>query len=158
MSSEASLAPSPSAAPAADGHNNDLPFTSQLSQLVATADRFLNPDTAPRFSNFQFQIHDLPFYARHDRNNPTPQLQIWSALGYMPFSAESPERRQQLTEIICATQNLSYAKFGVTDKQQIIVTTSCALAKIQPPAFIFPALIPFYEEALPYIQLIGEYL
>jgi hypothetical protein len=111
----------------------------------------------PVRSHFQFLIDGVPYYARHDTGKG-PHLSIWAVLGYMPYSAESPERRRMLIAILNATQHLENVKIGVDSEHKIVAILSCRSAEIQSPAFIFPSLILFLQEAVPYIKLIGEYL
>ena len=125
--------------------------------LASEPEQLLQKVPTPTESHFQFQIDGAPCYARHCSEDGQ-SLEIWAVLGYLPYSAESSERRRMLLAILNAAQRLEHVKIGINVEHQIIAMMTCRATEIQSAPFIFLPLARFLQEARPYMRLIGDYL
>ena len=138
---------------------SDASAPKNLRLLADDTDRFLRQVWVPSVSNLQFQIDGVPFQASYEPGEKGVKLQVWSILGYLPYSVESAQRRRMLMTILEGMHSLPRAKFGMNRENQIVVTLTIDVHdSIKPPAFIFVPLLSFLQEAMPFVRLIGECL
>lgn len=130
----------------------------KLHSLVNDPDSFLKNVKVPKVSHVQFQLDCVTFQIGNISKDNGLNLVIWSVLGYLPFSAVSMQRRSMLISILYASQGLRSARFGVDPTQQIIVKGKLDLSDAGSPEYFFVPMMPFLQEALPFIKLIGECL
>jgi hypothetical protein len=130
-----------------------------LNELVRDADQFLQQIRIPTVNHLQFFLNDIPFQAsKTTLEDGRLHLCLWATLGYLPYSAESAEKRRILVDILNSVTYLTVAKIGVDRELKIIARGDFLLKKLELPTFIFPPLLAFWQEAGPFIKLIGEYL
>lgn len=128
----------------------------QLRLMIDDTDAFMRQVFVPHDSNLQFQVEGVLFHTKYYQNQAGFQLQIWTTLGYLPYSLESASRRQVLIAILEHLRYNAKARFGVNKEYQIVCTQTYTIKDIQPPLFIFIPLLDFLKETLPYLRLIGE--
>ncbi|MCL2468856.1 MAG: hypothetical protein FWF24_01310 [Alphaproteobacteria bacterium] len=114
--------------------------------------------TLPPSSQVTFTVEGIPFFARNITEKDKPYLEIWSTLGYLPYSIQDREKRRALATILYATKALKGVHFGVDSSLRIIVKERFALSNPPPPYALFEALVSFLQKARPYIRLIGAHL
>jgi hypothetical protein len=129
-----------------------------LDTLVREADTFLKQIKVPTVTHLQFLLFDIPFQASKTMTEKGVHLCLWATLGFLPFSAESAERRHALVDILSGAHYLSVAKIGVDEEMKIVARGDFILPSLELPSFIFVPLIAFWQEAKPFIKLIGDYL
>jgi hypothetical protein len=129
-----------------------------LRHLANNTERFLRELWVPRASNLQFLIDNVTFQASYAPEGDGVKLQLWATLGYLPYSVESHQRRRMLLAILEGAHALRNVHFGLNRDKQIIVTQTLVVPDLQPPAFIFVALVLFLQESRPFITLIGACL
>lgn len=126
--------------------------------LLEDTDSFLRQIRVPRVGNLSFGVDGIPFYTKITPHGATAELIIWCALGYLPFSVTSSEKRQALIEIVESARLLPLIKMGVDQHMKIIVTATFVIPNPPTPNYVFYPLIQFMQVGRPYIRLIGEHL
>lgn len=128
-----------------------------IDALTDGPEQLLQKISTPEESHFQFQIDGAPCYARQCGGD-LKLLEMWAVLGYLPYSAESSERRRMLLAILNAAQRLPHVKIGINAEHQIIAMMTCPVAEVPSAPFFFLPLARFLQEARPFMRLIGDYL
>ncbi len=136
------------------------PLQTDGAQRLMTSDPegFLRRVWVPHSSKLQFQVDGVLFHAAYKAENNGVTIQIWSILGYLPYSVESAEKRHLLITLLEALRPLKPLIFGIDKENQIVVSQTFTTDAIRFPTYIFTVLIPFLQQALPHIRLIGELL
>jgi hypothetical protein len=129
-----------------------------LDELVREADLFLQRVKVPAVDHLQFVLNDIPFQVSKTATERGIHLCLWATLGYLPYSAESPEKRHALVDILQSVASLSVVKIGVDPEMKIVARGDFLLQSLELPSFIFLPLVAFWQEARPWIALIGSYL
>ena len=106
--------------------------------------------------HIRFQAAGVPFEAFYVQEKESIRLQFLGTLGYVPFTVESAARRRLLIAVLRSLPRTETAHFALNEAYQITVSGVFYLAAIQPPLFIFQALMSFLQETMPYIALVGE--
>jgi len=130
----------------------------QFQSLLKNTNQFLQEIKTPSVNNIAFEAMGIPLKARHVPGGRISHLLIWGTLGYLPYSVSSHEKRQNLISILEATHRLQHVKFGVDRNMQILVMGEFKISHPPAPDYLFVPLVRFFEESLPFIRLIGEYL
>lgn len=128
-------------------------FVNDIDYLVTTID--IN-----RIEKLSFVINDIPFHASHknDNSDSESRICIQAVLGYLPFSIEATDRRQSILAILDSTRSLMHVRFGIEHSGRIFAAGNFTTDTLKAPDFIFFPLTCFLQEALPFFDLIGQYL
>lgn len=113
----------------------------------------------PCASRFTFQFDGVLFQASHTVGEGKIRLRIGAILGYMPYSAESAQRRRIVLRILEGSgSSKTTAKFGINADNQIVVRGEFLVDDIDPADFVFVPAVTFLRDAMPFIRLIGSCL
>ncbi len=107
---------------------------------------------------FQFEFDGIAFDVRRLAEETGQRLVVTAALGSLPFSIESIERRNAIKTIVLASHHLPNVRFTISQTGKISAGAVIGVSRTIAPDFIFYPLILFLQEALPFIRLIGGYL
>lgn len=92
------------------------------------------------------------------QEGPSTLFQIWAEVGYLPYSIESPEKRQKLMTILRATMWLKFARFVVDDAQKIMVLGQRQVPGTLTLNDVMYETVQFVQEVRPYLRVFGRYL
>lgn len=126
--------------------------------IIKDIDYLLSPPGASHSQRFTFYYDGIQFEACRKEQEHGPLVQIQAVLGFLPYSAESRERRAALLQILQEAKQLVNVHFGLDHAGKILVVGRYADEIIIAPDFIFFPLMKFMQEARPFIGLIGRYL
>lgn len=129
-----------------------------FQELVQEPETFLRQICVPQVNHLQFILNGIPFQVSVTPSDAGWHLCIWATLGNLPYSAESPEKRHSLVYILNSAHFLSIAKLGVDQEMRIVIRGDFIVKSIDLPAFIFPPLVVFWQDARPFVDLIGSFL
>ncbi|MEJ0062112.1 MAG: hypothetical protein WDO70_02660 [Alphaproteobacteria bacterium] len=122
-----------------------------------------NDDLAPtravaRFCKGDFELDGLQVHFAQKRVRGATELHFEAKVGYLPFTVEGHDRRMILLDIIAGASRLDKARFRVDGHSCIVLEADAPVACEASDADIMGALIDFYREARPFLQLIGGHL
>ena len=126
--------------------------------MIQNVDKLLGAIPVKCIARFFFSLDDIPYDVQRGRTAKGNAIQITVTLGYIPFSAESVERRQALMDIVAGAGQLQNVRFHVDQQQKIVLIGTYPASSLVSPDFLFFPLIQFLQEAQPFIKLIGQYL
>ncbi|MDE2029233.1 MAG: hypothetical protein KGI97_01580 [Alphaproteobacteria bacterium] len=113
------------------------------------------------FERFRFELDGIGVDVRRikqsDGRNGDNFL-ITASIGSLPFSIESPERRQAIRDIVAAARTLPRVHCSIDMAGRITAGGLFEATRVMPPDFIFHPLALFLQEARPFMNLIGRYL
>lgn len=107
---------------------------------------------------FRFSFDGLDFDVRRVGGADGHRFLVTAAIGYLPYTIESAERREAIKAIIIASRGLPTVRFGVDVSTKISAGAFYDLPEVVLPDSIFYPLTLFMQEARPFISLIGKYL
>jgi len=93
----------------------------RLGTVHITQDGLLGIAATPAASNQRFVIDDLLFHVSTDPVGNGSRFRIWAELGWVPYTAQSPQRRRDVLTILRATQHLERSCFVLDGGQKILV-------------------------------------
>lgn len=126
--------------------------------IIKDIDYLLCPPGASPSQHFTFYYEGIQFEAYRKEQEHGPLVQIQAVLGFLPYSAQSSERRSALLQILQEARQLINVRFGLDHAGKILVVGRYADETIIAPDFIFFPFMKFIQEARPFISLIGRYL
>ncbi len=106
----------------------------------------------------QFVVDDIQYQVTVTPEGKDACFRIGAELGYLPYTAQCPDRRRDIMTILRATQGLSLASFRVDDAQKIVVAGESRMAPPFDLDGILYEVVRFQQEIRPYLRLLGEYL
>jgi len=132
----------------------------EISHVIKDIDYLFNPIDFERIEELSFHINDIPFQVSRKKDPDTggTRVCIQAVLGYLPYSAESEEKRQAIFTILASTPSLFNARFGLDRHGRVFVAGIYYTDTLTSPDFLFYPLTLFLQEAQPFIALIGQYL
>lgn len=136
----------------------DAKVSQKFFSFIGDREMFLQQIKPPAASHITFETQGILFKANHVPDGNVSHLLIWGALGYLPYSVSSYQKRQNLIAILEGAHSLRHVQFGVDAHMQILVTGTYKISKPLTPDYLFVPLVRFLEESLPFIRLIGEFL
>jgi len=109
-------------------------------------------------SRYHFFLDGLLFRVSLTPEDGITRFQIWAEVGYLPYSIESPERRQKLQTILRQTRQFEHARFIVDEEQKILVLGQRDVAgNVTLPDLMYETVL-FLQEARPFLRVLGQYL
>lgn len=103
---------------------------------------------------FRFCVNEVPFEATLVRWERRAVLSLTGALGVLPFTAESAQRRRRLALIVAAARRRTRLNWAVTGRQEIVVTGDIELTDRVTPTKALAGAISLMLRARPYADLI----
>lgn len=105
-----------------------------------------------------FEMSGLRLAFAKQQDQARYDLHFYAEVGRMPFTAEAPDRRAAIIQILDGAYALPHVRFSL-DKKGIIHLESHARFSHDPDdADVMMALIVLRQEATPFLQLIAENL
>lgn len=130
----------------------------RLGTVHVTPDGLLGIAAVPSASNQRFVVDDLLFQVSTTPIGDRMRFRIWAEIGWVPYTAQSPERRRDVLTILRASQHLERACFVLDDGQKILVIgESEAEEHLDVTGVVFETLL-FLQEVRPYLRILSDYL
>lgn len=132
-----------------------------INSIVIDADGVPCISRAPQSASLRFVLDGLIFHVAISPDDPTAgscDCQIWSEAGIMPFTAQSPEKRQPLLAILRNSEGLPHVRFVLDATQRILLFSSCRLQVPVMPDDLIYHLVRMIQEARPYLRLLAQFL
>lgn len=129
-----------------------------IQDIIKDIDYLLSPPGASPRQSFIFHLDGIPFEVQRKEQEHGPLVQIQAVLGFLPYSAESAERRGAILQILHESKKLMNTRFGLDRGGKILVVGQYADQQMVAPDFMFFPLMKFMQEARPFIDLIGRHL
>lgn len=135
-----------------------LPFG--MNSIVVTPDGVLGVIKPPRPAKLRFAVNGLMIQAAvsPDADGDGSVCQIWAEVGHIPFTAQSPERRRTLLQILRGIKGLRYASFVVQQSQTILVLSERRTENPATPEDLAHQTVLMLHEARPFLRLLAEHL
>ena len=109
-------------------------------------------------SRHHFFLEGLMFHVSLTPEGEDTLFRIWADVGYMPYSIQSPEKRVKLSRILRAAAHLKNARFAIDEQQKIVVLGQTHVdGHLTLPDLMYE-ILQFFQEARPYLKLVGKYL
>lgn len=103
-----------------------------------------------------FELDGLNFKFRHMQKGDNSVLHCTATVCYLPYTAEQRARRTALQHILRASKQLRHAHFKLQHHNMIEVTGDMPLPAPHGDEDIIMALLAFYQEARPMLQLMAR--
>ncbi|MGQ9368610.1 hypothetical protein [Azospirillum sp. ST 5-10] len=136
-----------------------------VNAVVMTPEGVLGIARPPRPSRLNFFVEGLPFHAAvsPDERDGTEGAvcQIWAEVGHIPYSAQSPDRRRRLLEVLRAIQavpDLQRARFLVQEGQKILLFSETRVDGHVTPEDLIHETVLLIQEARPFLRILGDHL
>ncbi len=142
-----------SAAPA-----SDCAETLDVVALIRDVENRFQNTPCYKVESFSFNLDDADFFITCKARDIGHSFMVKVALGYLPYTAESPEKREAIKQILDATHDLPHARFYIDPENRITIVGMFDILQIVTPDFIFYPLMLFMQETRPYIQLLRKLL
>jgi hypothetical protein len=139
-----------------DVANTALPL--RLGTVHVTPEGLLGIRETPPPSSQRFVLDDLPFQVALSPEGDGTRYRIWAELGYVPYTAHSPERRAAVVRILRAARSLETACFALERGQKIVVLGETVSEEPLTVDGMMFETVRFLQEARPFIRLLGRYL
>jgi hypothetical protein len=105
---------------------------------------------------FRFTFHEMPFSCTVERRDGEPVLTLTGDFGALPYTAESPERRQAVRSVVVAARRRSGLEWQVTPQQQVVVRGGIPLAMPLTPVAMIVGAVTLLLRAQPFLELLLE--
>ena len=130
----------------------------RLGTVHVNSDGLLGIASTPAPSKQQFVIDDMLYHVSTEPAGDGSRFRIWAELGWVPYTAQSPERRRDVLAILRATQHLERSCFVLDGGQKILVIGESHVDEhIDVTGVVFETLL-FLQEVRPYLRILSEYL
>jgi hypothetical protein len=130
----------------------------RLGTVHVNSDGLLGISATPAPAEQRFVIDDLLFHVSTDPVGDGSRFRIWSEIGWVPYTAQSPQRRRDVLAILRATQHLERSCFVLDEGQKILVIGESHVDEhIDVTGVVFETLL-FLQEVRPYLRILSEYL
>ena len=131
-----------------------------LPGLVENADGLLQLLEAPPPSRHHFMLEGLVFHVTSlpGEAGDVQKIILWAEVGYIPYRMEDPARREALYCLMRGIRGLRFARFAVDAGQKIHVFANIRAEEGFSYLRDFDRLLAFWQEARPYLVLIGQHL
>lgn len=134
-----------------------VPF--EVNSVAVGADgRLTRVDPRERPFRFHFGCLGLRFTAATRHHDGDLWLQVSAKAGPLPYSAESPERRQNAFSILRASLGLRHARLGISRDRQIELIGEIPLAARLTPVNVISATTELVLELKPLVGLLNEFV
>lgn len=129
-----------------------------FDQLLQQIDRECGNLPTSIFKRFSFELDGIGVEVRRITHEKSDKVLISATIGRLPFSIESPERRDAIRTLVMATRRLPRLHFSIDTAGKITAGGLFDPANVVAPDFIFHPLSLFLQEGRPFFRLIGLYL
>jgi hypothetical protein len=132
-----------------------------MNSIVMTADGVLGVSRPPRPARLHFIADEMPFSVAVSPEGESGAIcQIYAEVGHIPFSAQAPERRRRLLEILrgVQAQPLPTARFVVQQGQKILLFSESKIDGHVTPEHLAWQTAVTLQEARPFLRLLAEWL
>lgn len=130
-----------------------------MNSIVMTADGVLGISRPPRPARLHFMVDDLPFNAAvSPEGDGGAVCQIYAEVGHIPFSAQAPERRRGILNILRGVHGLPTTRFVVQQGQKILAFSEMKIDGHVTPEHLAWQTARMMQEARPFLRMLGEYL
>lgn len=132
-----------------------------MNSVVMTADGVLGVSRPPRPARLHFIADGMPFSAAVSPEGDEGSIcQIYAEVGHIPFSAQAPERRRRLLDVLrgVQAQPLPNARFVVQQGQKILLFSESKLSGHVTPEHLAWQTAVALQEARPFLRMLAEYL
>jgi hypothetical protein len=130
----------------------------RFGAVHVTADGLLRIHERPPPSHQRFVLDDIVYHVALRPEGDGTRLSLWAEVGYVPYTAQSPDRRNAVLRVLQATKGLERACFALDRGHKIVALAE--LVTEEPPtvdAMVYET-VRFLQEARPFIRLLGGYL
>lgn len=129
-----------------------------LNAVYVGGDGVLAISRPPRPARLQFAVGTLVVNLAVSPVEGVSVGQLWAEVGFVPYTAESPERRQALLAILRGTRTLERARFVLENGQKILLMAEMRKAGHFLPEDLIYEIVQVMQEAQPFLSLLAEYL
>ena len=130
----------------------------RLGTLHVSADGLLGIASTPAPSKQQFVIDDVLYHVSTEPAGDGSRFRIWAELGWVPYTAQSPQRRRDVLAILRATQHLERSCFVLDGGQKILVIGESHVDEHIDVTGVVYETIQFLQEVRPYLRLLSDFL
>ena len=130
----------------------------RVGTVHINSDGLLGIAATPAPSAQQFVLDDLLFNISLAPDGEGTRFRIWAEIGWVPYTAQSPQRRRDILTILRATQHLERACFVLDSGQKILVIGESHVEQHIDVSGVAYESVQFLQEVRPYLRILGEYL
>ncbi len=130
----------------------------RLGTVHVNADGLLGIASTPAPSKQQFVIDDVLYHVSIDPVGDGSRFRIWAELGWVPYTAQSPQRRRDVLAILRATQHLERSCFVLDGGQKILVIGESHVDEHIDVTGVVYETIRFLQEVRPYLRILSDFL
>ncbi|MBI1272503.1 MAG: hypothetical protein GC131_00245 [Alphaproteobacteria bacterium] len=105
-----------------------------------------------------FEIEGVYFHFTREAVGEDTALCFTATLGYLPFTIESLSKRMELQAIFLAANLLERARFWIDTQQFLQVEYKVTTQQPADNEEILYQFLTFYQQAQPFLRLVGERL
>ena len=129
-----------------------------MNAISVGPDGLLAISRPPRPTRLKFFLEELDFNVAVSPDGDGSICQIWAECGFVPYTVQSPERRQSVLAVLRASQGQSRARFAVENGQKILLIGESRISgAVTPEALIYETVV-LVQEARPYLRLLAEFM
>jgi hypothetical protein len=103
---------------------------------------------------FRFCVGEVPFEARASWRDDRVMLSLAGALGTLPFTIESRQRRRRLAMVLAAARRGSGLAWTIDQRHEMRVTGDAELAAPVTPAALLGGVVELLLRCRPYLELL----
>lgn len=130
-----------------------------LNAIFMTPEGVLGIAKPPRPSRLHFVVDGLPFHVSVSPDGENGAIcQVWAEVGHIPYTAQAPERRRNLLNLLRGMQDLKRARFIVQEGHKILLFTEDRIDGHMTMDDLVYETVLLIQEARPFLRLLGEYL
>lgn len=129
-----------------------------LNAVYVGNDGVLAISRPPRPARLQFAVDNLTMNLAVSPEGEVSLGQVWAEVGYVPYTVESPERRQALLTILRGSRSLERVRFVLQNGQKIILMAEMRKAGHFTPEDLIYEIALILQEARPFMALLSQYL
>ena len=112
----------------------------------------------PRLATQRFVLDDLLFHIALLPEEDGTRLRIWAEIGYVPYTAQSADRRRDVLHILRAACILKNACFALEGGQKILALGESLFREHLTIDGMMHETVLFVQEVRPFIRLLGDHL
>lgn len=142
----------------ADATTEGLPLPARLGTVHLRPDGTFGIARAPRPATQRFVLDDLLFHIALLPEEHGTRVRIWVEIGYVPYTAQSAERRRDVLHVLRATRTLANACFALEGGQKILALGESLFREHLTIDGMMHETVLFVQEVRPFIRLLGNHL
>jgi hypothetical protein len=128
------------------------------SAIFMTPEGVLGIAKPPRPSELKFTVDGLTFNVAVTFDGAQSICQILADVGHIPFTAQSPERRRSLLNVIRGIQDMGHSKLLVQEGQKILLFSESRLDGHATPEDLIHQTVLVLQEVRPFLRILARYL